>query len=232
MPSILITGSNRGLGLEWTRQYLQLGWQVHATCRHPEEADELHQLKRAHDNMSLFRLDVTRPDEINTVADQLSDQAIDILVNNAGVYLEKFDKSTLGHFDYGDWEKTFRINTLGPVRITQAFTKHVARSTRRLVVNISSHMGSIAEIESPGSYAYRSSKAALNAATKGLALELQQQNVGLLLLHPGWVKTRMGGAGALFSTQESVDGMRSVIDRFDMDISGAFYHFKGNVIPW
>lgn len=232
MPSILITGSNRGLGLEWTRQYIQLGWHVYATCRHPERADELQQLKQDHANISLHRLDVTQPEEIATVAAQLDGQAIDILLNNAGVYLEKFDQSKLRHFDYGDWEETFRVNTLGAIRVTEAFTKHVVRSQKRLVVAISSHMGSIAEIESPGSYAYRSSKAALNAAMKGISLELKQQRVGVLLLHPGWVKTRMGGARALIDTKESVDGMRSVVERFDLSMSGGFYRFDGSIIPW
>ncbi len=232
MPSILITGSNRGLGLEWTRQYARLDWQVYATCRYPEKADELQQLKCDHPNIELHRLDLTRPDEISEVAETLQDQTIDILLNNAGVYLEKFKHSSLGHIDYSDWEETFRVNTLGAVRVTEAFSNHLARSEKRLVVTITSHMGSIAEIDNPGSYTYRSSKAALNAAMKGISLELQQQNIGVLLLHPGWVKTRMGGPDAQISTKESVDGMRAVIDSFDLHKSGNFYRFDGSVIPW
>lgn len=232
MPSILITGSNRGLGLEWTRQYARLDWQVYATCRNPDEADDLIQLKHDYPNIELHRLDVTHPDEISALAETLQDQAIDILLNNAGVYLEKFKHSTLAYADYPKWEETFRVNCLGAVRITEAFSNHVARSEKRLVVAVTSHMGSIAEIESPGSYAYRSSKAALNAAMKGVSLELQQQNMGVLLLHPGWVKTRMGGPGALITTTESVDGMRAVIESFDLHKSGNFYRFDGSVIPW
>ncbi len=232
MPSILITGSNRGLGLEWTRQYARLDWQVHATCRYPEEAVELHQLKREHPKIELHRLDVTRPDEIAMVSETLQDQPIDILLNNAGVYLEKFKHNTLGHIDYAEWEETFRVNSLGAIRITETFSNHVARSDKGLVVVTTSHMGSIAEIDNPGSYAYRSSKAALNAAMKGISLELKQRNVGVLLLHPGWVKTRMGGPDAHISTIDSVNGMRAIIDTFQMSNSGNFYRFDGSVIPW
>jgi len=232
MPNILITGSNRGLGLEWTRQYVRLGWQVYATCRFPDEAEELQQLKHDYQNIDIHRLDVTSRDEISVVAETLQDQPIDILLNNAGVYLEKFKHNTLGHIDYTAWEETFSVNSLGAVRVTEAFSDHVAHSEKRLVVVITSHMGSIAEIDYPGSYAYRSSKAALNAAMKGISLELQQRSLGVLLLHPGWVKTRMGGPDAPLGTTESVNGMRAVIESFDLHKSGNFYRFDGCVIPW
>lgn len=232
MPSILITGSNRGLGLEWTRQYVQHDWRVYATCRYPDEADELQQLMFDYPNIKIHRLDVTRPEEIAAVAETLQYKSIDILLNNAGVYLEKFKHNTLGNIDYSDWEETFSVNSLGAVRVTEAFTEHVARSEKRLVVAITSHMGSIAEIDYPGSYAYRSSKAALNAAMKGISLELKQHHVGVLLLHPGWVKTRMGGSDARLSTTESVNGMRAIIETFDISESGNFYRFDGSVIPW
>jgi len=232
MPGILITGSNRGLGLEWVRQYARLDWHVHATCRHPDDAEELLQLSHEHPNIEIHRLDVTHPDEIAAVAESLQGQSIDILLNNAGVYLERLQRNTLGHIDYPAWEETFRVNSMGAVRITEAFSNHVSRSKKRLVVVITSHMGSIAEIESPGSYAYRSSKTALNAAMKGISLELRQRQVGVLLLHPGWVKTRMGGPNALISTATSVTGMRAIIDRFEMPQSGNFYRYDGSIIPW
>ncbi len=232
MPSILITGSNRGLGLEWTRQYARLDWKVYATCRHPDAADELQQLKHDYPKIEIHRLDVTRADEINSVAEKLRTQDIDILLNNAGVYLEKFESSTLGHIDYSAWEDTFSVNPLGAVRVTESFLDHVAGSRKRLVVAITSHMGSIAEIDHPGSYAYRSSKAALNAAMKGISVALQPRRVGVLLLHPGWVKTRMGGPDALISTATSVGGMRAIIEHFDFERSGSFYRYDGSVIPW
>jgi len=232
MPTILVTGSNRGLGLEWVHQYAQDGWRVHASCRHPAEAGELRGLTKRYPNISIHRLDTTRQDEIQALASELREQAVDVLINNAGVYLEKFDDALSARLSYDDWLHTFKVNTLGAVRMTEAFADHVARSERRLIVAISSHMGSIAEISEPGSYYYRSSKAALNAAMKGLAVELRRRGVGVLLLHPGWVQTRMGGPGARISTAESVAGMRALVEKFNLDDTGRFFRYNATEIPW
>lgn len=232
MATILITGSNRGLGLEWVRQHAADGWRVHATCRQPEQADELHALAHGHSNITIHRLDVTAADQIAALATELRDQPIDRLVNNAGVYFEQWDRDPLGAIDFAAWEQTLRVNTLGAVRVTEAFADQVARSEQRLVLVITSHMGSIADIGSPRSYAYRSSKAALNAAMKGIALELRPRGVGLLLLHPGWVRTRMGGDAAPYTPQQSVNGMRQLAERFRMEQSGRFFRFDGAELPW
>lgn len=232
MPGILITGSNRGLGLEWTQQYGRDGWRVYATCRNPEAAEELQQLAAQHGNVSIHPLDVTDHDQIIKLAGELHDHSIDLLINNAGVYFEKFVNDNIGHIDYRHWEETFRVNSLGAMRVSEAFTPQLQRSKTRLVVAITSHMGSIAEIGSAGSYAYRSSKAALNAAMKGLSVELQRHRIGVLLLHPGWVKTRMGGPGALLTTQESVAGMRRLIEQFTLKQTGHFFRYDGSRIPW
>jgi len=232
MPSVLVTGSNRGLGLEWCRQYAAAGWRVYATCRHPDRADALKMLAQEHPGVSLHRLDVTAADQLAGIAAELADTPLDLLVNNAGVYFERWDRDPLGAIDYGAWEETFRVNTLGAVRVTEALADNLARGERPLVATITSHMGSIAEIGSPRSYAYRSSKAALNATMKGLALELQGRGVGVLLLHPGWVKTRMGGADAPHEVDKSVHGMRQLIERFRPDDSGHFYRWDGTTIPW
>ncbi len=232
MAAILVTGSNRGLGLEWAGQYAAAGWRVYATCRHPEEADALWRLSTAHRNLSVHRLDVTHEEEIAALAGELAGEPIDILLNNAGVYLEKFLDEPLDNIDYDSWEETFRVNTLGPMRVSAAFTEHVARSQHRLVVVITSHMGSIAEISTSGSYAYRSSKAALNAAMTGLSLALQPRGIGVLLLHPGWVQTRMGGPGATLTTHTSVSGMRKLVENFRLADTGHFYRFDGSTIPW
>jgi NAD(P)-dependent dehydrogenase (short-subunit alcohol dehydrogenase family) len=231
-PTVLITGSNRGLGLEWSRQYAGLGWRVHASCRHPDEADALHQLADQYPEVMIHRLDVTRPEAIKAVTRAVSTESVDILINNAGVYFERWGKDPLGHINYADWEATLRVNTLGAARMTEAFADHLARSERRLVVAITSHMGSITDIDLPRDYAYRSSKAALNAAMKGVSLELQPQGIGVLMLHPGWVRTRMGGPDAPLSPEESVRGMRTVIDRFDLSMSGHFYRYDGVEMPW
>lgn len=230
MPNVFVTGSNRGIGLEWCRQYADAGWRVFATCRQPDAAEELQYLGRRHATVSIHRLDVTSPDMLQTLRDELRDEAIDVLINNAGVYLEKYIRTEALRYD--DWLETFDVNTLGPMRVTEAFMEQVTRSQRRLVVSMTSHMGSIAEITAPGDYYYRSSKAALNAAMKGLSIALKDRGIGVLLLHPGWVKTRMGGGEAPLTPNESVAGMRSLVDRFSMEMTGRFFRYNDTEIPW
>ena len=232
MTSVLITGCNRGLGLEWVRQCAEKGWRVYATCRFPEQADALNGLARQHPSVSVHRLDVTRAEQIAELAAALSEVPIDVLINNAGVYLERTVAHGLGSLSYADWVETLAVNTLGPVRVTEAFVAHLARSQRRLVVAITSHMGSIADIESAGSYYYRSSKAALNAAMKGLALELERHRIGVLLLHPGWVRTRMGGPNAPVAPADSVGGMGTMVENFRLADSGSFLRYDGRQMPW
>lgn len=231
MQSILITGSNRGLGLEWSSQYAQAGWRVFATCRYPEESEELGLLAEKHNKLSIHRLDVTCDDQIGTLANDLRDEPIDILLNNAGVYHEKY-MSLDGPLDYDVWANTFQVNTMGALRTTRTVIKNLLRGEKRLVVAISSHMGSIAEIDSPGSYFYRSSKAALNAVMKGLSLELGPLKIGVLILHPGWVRTRMGGPDAPLSAKDSVRGMRALVDGFTLAKTGRFFRYNGTEIPW
>ena len=232
MASVLVTGSNRGLGLEWVRQYATEGWRVYATCRQPLEARELNALAEQEKGISVHRLDVTKPDEINALAVYLMKEPIDLLVNNAGVYLEKFMEVGLRKLRYEDWIYTFQVNTLGAVRVTEAFQEHVARSERRLVVVISTHMASIADIAAPGAYYYRSTKAALNAVMEGLTHELRPKGIGVLILHPGWVQTRMGGEGTSLMPLESVQGMRSLVEKFRLNESGRFFRYDGIEMPW
>lgn len=232
MCNILITGSNRGLGLEWVRQYAGEGCRVFAACRHPCEANDLQALVDKHDKVSIHRMDVTKPDEINALAVDLLEQPIDILINNAGIYLEKYWDVGLRKLNYQDWIKTFEVNTLGPVRVTEAFMDNVARSSRRQVVVTSTHMASIADIAEPGAYYYRSTKAALNAVMEGLSHELEEKKVGLLILHPGHVQTRMGGGGTSLMPPESVRGMRALVDQFTMKNTGRFFRYDGLEMPW
>ena len=159
-------------------------------------------------------------------------EKLDLLINNAGVYRERWGKDPVGRIDYADWLDTFAVNTLGAMRVSEALVDSLARSERRLLVAVSSHMGSIADIGAPNDYAYRSSKAALNAAMKGVSLDLARRGIGVLILHPGWVRTRMGGDKAPLSPTESVIGMRRLIDRFRQDLSGHFYRYDGVEMPW
>ena len=232
MSSVLITGSNRGIGLEWVRQYAGEGWHVFATCRHPEEARELLDMAKILTNISVHRMDVTKPDEINAVAVELLEEPIDVLLSNAGVYLEKYWDVGLRRLDYEDWLYSFRVNALGPVRVVEAFIDHVARSEKRLAVITTTHMASIADIAAPGAYYYRSTKAALNAVMEGISHELKAKGVGLLLVHPGHVRTRMGGKETELYPPESVQGMRALVDRFSLEDSGRFCRYDGEEMPW
>lgn len=231
MPSVLITGSNRGLGLEWTRQYAMEGWRVFATCRHPGEAQALHKLAEEHPTVSIHRLDVTVPEDIRGISWEIEGEPIDILLSNAAIYLEK-GSAELGSICYHDWARTFEVNTMGTIRISERLVENIMMGSKRLIVAISSHMGSITDIQSPGNYYYRSSKAALNATMEGLAVKLKPLGIGVLILHPGGVETRMGPRGGI-TPEQSVRGMRSVIDRFDLDKdTGRFLQYDGATMPW
>lgn len=231
MATVLITGANRGLGLEFCRQYAQIGWTVIACCRNPEYAIELNTLASDRGNVLIETLDVSDLEQIEVLAHKLADLPIDVLINNAGIYADE-KEHFFGQLDYQAWTKSFRINAQAPVKMAEAFLPQIKRSKKKLIVSISSLMGSIAENTSGGSILYRSSKAALNAAMKSLALDLKAQSVGVLILHPGWVKTDMGGVNALIEADESVSGMRSVIDNFTLAQSGDFVKYDGTPLPW
>jgi NAD(P)-dependent dehydrogenase (short-subunit alcohol dehydrogenase family) len=232
LPTLVISGSNRGMGLQWVRHYLQQGWRIYATCRFPDRADELNRLAATHDNLSVHRLDVSNPIDTREFAAALVDTPVDLLINNAGVYFEQWGKDPLGTINYNDWQQTFNVNTLGAMRLSEALIHNIAASEKRLIVTITSHMGSIADITSPSDYAYRSSKAALNAAMKGLSFEAAKRDVGVLLLHPGWVRTRMGGDSAPLGVAESVSGMSRLVDRFKPAQNGCFFRYDGIKLPW
>lgn len=232
MKTVLITGCSRGLGLEWVRQCAAAGERVHATCRDPEAAHELQALAAEAAGVSVHCLDVTDPAAVADLAAELAGRPLDLLVNNAGVYFERWGKDRLGGIDYRDWLATFEVNVLGAARVTEALVDCLAATGHGLVVAVSSHMGCVSDIASPNDYAYRSSKAALNATFRGMAFELAQRHVGALLLHPGWVRTRMGGASAPVSVEESVRGMREQIARFTPERSGRFFKYDGRELPW
>ncbi len=229
MPSILITGANRGLGLEFARQYGAEGWRVYASCRDPGAADALNGLAGEHDGLTAHRLDVTDDGQIAALAGALGDEPIDVLLNNAGI--SGGARSGFGEIDYARWPETLRVNTLGPARMAEAFVAPLTRGGRKLMVCISSRMGSIAQ-NSGGYYAYRSSKAALNAVVASLAVDLAPRGITVVAFHPGWVATDMGGAGAPLSPAESVRGMRAVIERLAPADTGRFLNYDGAEIPW
>ena len=231
MPTLLITGANRGLGLEFTRQYLKDGWKVIACCRNPQEADALHELYTHHpDHLLIYRLDVANFPQIEQLSRQLSDTPIDLLINNAGIYPK--GKEEFGSVDYAAWEEAFRINSMAPLKMAETFIEQLLLGQQKKIVNITSKMGSIDDNTSGHHYLYRSSKTALNMVTKSLALDLAPRGVTAIVLHPGWVQTDMGGSSAPTTVAQSITGMRQVIDKLSLADGGKFYAFDGQEIAW
>jgi NAD(P)-dependent dehydrogenase (short-subunit alcohol dehydrogenase family) len=229
--AILITGANRGLGLEFCRQYAEAGWRVIAACRAPDQADALSALARDYPDVQMEALDVADFGAIDALSARLSDECVDILLNNAGVYGDQAGCG-LGQLDYQRWAATLRVNTMAPVKMVEAFLPQLERGQHPLIAAVSSLMGSMTDNSSGGSLLYRSSKAGLNAGMKSLAIDLRPRGIGVLILHPGWVRTDMGGQNALIDVETSVSGMRRRINEFTMDQSGSFVRYDGGVAPW
>lgn len=230
--TILITGANRGIGLEFATQFAADNWRIIACCRQPDQAEPLSTLKNVHGNRILIhKLDLSDSAAISQLADTLNGEAIDMIINNAGVY-PPARQGEFGHINYDAWLETLRINTLAPLKMAEAFVTHLERSRLKMFVIITSKMGSITDNGRGGSYPYRTSKAAVNMVAKSLSIDLAPRHITTILLHPGWVQTRMGGPGALISAQQSVAGMRAVLDRITPDDSGKFFAYDGQSIPW
>ncbi len=226
MPTALITGAGRGLGLEFSRQFAEDGWTVLAGVREPERADEL---RRIDGDVSPVPLDVADPASVAILGERLSGIPIDLLINNAGIYGPR--EMSLGAFDFDAWRDVFEVNTLAPMRVAEAFIEHLRAGQGRRIVTVSSKMGSI-ENGSGGSYIYRSSKAAVNAAMKNLAMDLQGEGFTIVVVHPGWVRTDMGGPAAAIDAVESVTGLKKVIDGLTPSDTGRFFNYDGTPIPW
>ncbi|HUJ54183.1 MAG TPA: SDR family oxidoreductase [Steroidobacteraceae bacterium] len=231
MPTILITGANRGLGLEFTRQYLAEGYTVIAACRTPHTAQALQQLERdSRGAVTLLEVDVADGASVKRAASRLPGATIDVLVNCAG--LIGAHGQTIGSLDYDDWMRVLGVNLMGPARMCEAFLEQVARSQRRLIVTITSGMGSLADNTSGGSIPYRTSKAAVNMLMRSAALDLKPRGITCVVLNPGWVKTDMGGPNAKLAPEESVGAMRRLIAKLGPKDSGRFYNYDGREYPW
>lgn len=230
MSTILITGSNRGIGLELVKQYAEQNWQVHACCRKPEKASELNKLAQQFDNITLHQLDVTNQQQLESLAESLINTPIDILFNNAGIYGQS--DAYFGNTHTHEWLDCFHINTIAPIKVCEAFVEHVANSELKTIAAMSSKMGSMADNGSGGSYVYRSSKAALNAAMLSTAIDLKPKKIKVAILHPGWVKTDMGGPNAEITTQSSVTQLQKILSTLTLDTSGSFFEIDGSKIPW
>lgn len=223
-PVMLVTGANRGLGLEMARQYSKAGWQVIGTARTPDSAAELREL-----GVRVVQLDVTDDTSIANLVAELDGQPIDLLFNNAGIISRN---DSLAATDIQTAGRILDVNVLGPMRVTQALLPNLSASDRKTIVNITSGLGSLTNNESGGFYGYRESKAALNMFTRSLASDLRGQGFIVVTMNPGWVQTDMGGPNASLTAQQSVDGIRAVVDGLTPGDSGTFRNHSGAIEPW
>lgn len=237
-PTLFITGSNRGIGFELVKQYAEQGWRVIATARNPESAHELNAIAKANPNVVVEQLDVTDFDRVDELALKYKDRPIDVLINNAGI-LGKYtmdegavEHSAFGNFDAEVWMNVYRINVMAPMKIAEAFVEHVAASDQKKIITISSEIGSIANNEFGRFNSYRASKAAVNAIMKNMSIELAEREIIAIPLHPGWVRTDMGGQDASIGVVESVTKMRNVIANLTSAQSGHFMTYEGEEMAW
>jgi NAD(P)-dependent dehydrogenase (short-subunit alcohol dehydrogenase family) len=236
MTHYLITGANRGLGLEFVRQLLARGDAVTACCREPDKASELKSAAKngAGDRLNIYALDVTDPAAISALPANLErdGRQVDVLINNAGV--ASGQDEDLGEFDAETMERVLLINSVAPMLVTQALVPLLEKTGQSpKVICITSGLGSITQAEGlTYGLSYGMSKAALNMGVKKLSSELKRRGIAILALHPGWVQTDMGGASATLKPPESISGMLEVIDGLSMEKTGHFLNYAGDELPW
>ena len=234
MPTILVTGANRGLGLELVRQYLAAGWSVHACAR--RSSPELDGLSGS--SLVCHSLEVTDHGAIDALAATLKDVPIDVLMNCAGTMGnvdfagQGMGPAAFGKSDFPAWEDIFRVNVIAPMKMAEAFVEHVARSEQKKMITLSSMLGSMGLNTIGGLYSYRASKAAVNAIMCSMGFDLKARGIIALPMHPGWARTDMGGPDADISAEDSVRGMLKVIDGLTLDDGGRFLAFDGSELPW
>lgn len=240
MPTVMITGASRGLGLELTRQYAEAGWQILACARTPHTAEALQSVVAQHPSLVRVKaLDVENHASIDRLAAELAGVSIDVLINSAGTMGRRSfaeEGAQFGRFgdsDYDDWAQIFRLNVMGPMKMAEAFVEHVARSEQKKLITLSSILGSIEKNTFGGLYAYRASKAAVNAIMRSMAIDLARSH-GIIAtaLHPGWVRTDMGGPNADIDAVTSASGMRRVIEGLDPSKAGRYWVYDGSELPW
>ncbi len=230
MKNVLITGANRGLGLEHTRRFVERGVFVYATARTPSAADELNLLASEHPKLlKVLAYDAQNADAPDRLKAQIDGAPLDIAFFNAGI---SSARPPFGNIDADSALQLFKINALAPLKLAEALVENVAISERKILAFQSSLMGSIGDNGAGGSYAYRISKCALNMAVKNIAVDLRERGITAVALHPGWVQTRMGGAQAPLTVAESVQGQQQLMNNLTLAQSGGFFNYDGKALPW
>jgi NAD(P)-dependent dehydrogenase (short-subunit alcohol dehydrogenase family) len=230
MARVLITGCNRGIGLEFVRQCLQRGDHVVAACRDPGRAGALREMGAQNSALQIVQMDVSDQASMAAFAAGFRNEAIDILINNAGVYGPQ--STRFGTVTSQDWMPVLQVNTVAPLLLTQLLIENLRLGRDKKLVYLTSKMGSLADNSSGGSYIYRSSKAALNQVVKSLSVDLGKHGFTAVVLHPGWVQTDMGGPNAQINTKTSVAGMLSFIAKLGPDHNGGFFNYDSSEISW
>ena len=231
MSTVLITGANRGIGLELTRRYAAAGHRVLACCRAPKSAEQLAGLAAETKNVRLCGVEVAKAASVAALKAEIGDQPIDILVNNAGMAGPPPQNQSLGNMDYDGWAEAFAVNTMAPFRILQTFRANLKAGTSPRTVAITSQFGAMA-FDTPMMYAYSSTKAALNKVMRIAAIELAKDGIAVAVIHPGWVRTDMGGPQGQQSPEESAAGIMSVIDALTVKTTGCFKKWTGDDHAW
>ena len=234
MPTVLITGANRGLGLGFAGQYAGEGWQVIASCRAPEKAESLERLAEENGQVNIVQMDVSDHASVDACAAKLSGHTIDVLINNAGIASNDFAHQMLGGFDFENWENILRTNTLGPMKVSEAFLPNIKAGDQKKIAVVSSTVGSLTDMNAYPVYPYATSKAALNKGMRMMAEQLRNDGISVLCLCPGHAKTDMGmmAEGASVEVTDAVSGMRREIANLTMATSGSFRRYNGETISW
>ncbi|HCI02210.1 MAG TPA: short-chain dehydrogenase [Oceanospirillaceae bacterium] len=227
MPNVLITGANRGIGLQLTKHYIEAGWEVIATYRNAEGNEALQAL--ASPQLTLLQADVTNDEGISKIASYFQGQGLDLLINNAGIYGPR--DQTFGKVERQAWREILEVNTISPMMLAQSLADSLAQNKGTLAI-ISSKVGSIDDNTSGNAYMYRSSKTAVNQVIKCLSIDLGPRDITVVSLHPGWVRTDMGGPNGSIDVVESVAGLTNVIAHVSADQNGHFINYDGSPIPW
>jgi NAD(P)-dependent dehydrogenase (short-subunit alcohol dehydrogenase family) len=234
--TVLITGTNRGIGLEFVKQYAEKGWDVIATARKPDEAKELQELAKKHKKIKIEKLDVTEVDQIQALAAKYKGQPVDVLINNAGT-LGDVPKQTIGALDKEEFENVLVANAFGALKLTESFKENLAASKIKKAFGMTSGLGS-SELTARrgGFYAYRMSKAAVNIGFRALAADWKADGIMVGLIAPGMVETALLRAsnfpGKGISPEESVTGMIKVIDGMTFENNSKPINYNGETIPW